>query len=179
MSKLKLCFLIICFAFITLSLVGCGTEDTIDHVPLELHDGQGNVIYYGMDRREAEALLGSGEPFMLGLYAYEVGVHIAYRNERVVMVGAQAAGWRTASGVEIGVTTADQLQEIYAPYLYRIFGYELHLDEHLTPLPHQEEDEEWAWAYIFGFYTVWDHENDHYVVSGLSFGDRDGAIHGW
>jgi len=178
MSKLKVCSLLIAFAFIALSLVGCGTEDPLDHVPLELHDGQGNVIYYGMDRSEAEAILGAGESFMLGLYAYEDGVHIAYRDDRVVMAGMNTAGWRTISGVEIGVTTGDQLQEIYAPYLYRILGYELHLDEYLTPMPYQE-GEEWGWAYIFGFYTVWDHENDHYVVSGLSFGDRDGAIHGW
>jgi len=178
MSKLKLCSLLIAFVFIALSLVGCGTEDPLDHVPLELHDGQGNIIYYGMDRSDAEAILGTGEPFMLGLYAYDGGVRIAYRDERVVMAGVHAAGWRTASGVEIGVTTLDQLQAIYDPYLYLILGYEVHLDDDLMPLPFQE-DEDWTWAYIFGFYTVWDHEGDQYIVSGLSFTDRAGAIHGW
>jgi hypothetical protein len=141
--------------------------------PLELHDRRGNVIYYGMERSEAERILGTGERGMLmnSIY-YRSGISIIYRDDIAVMIAADIPGWQTSAGAQIGRSTDDQLFRLYENILPDIYPYSVFLDQNRDPISVDIDAFRQTgidFDYCITFYT---REEDRNVLYMIMIGDR-------
>ena len=131
---------------------------------LSVRNTRGDVLYYGMHRRAAERILGTAESNAGPIYNYDHGITILYRDDYAVLIRVSYAGWRTAHNVEVGVTTAAQLRELYAPYLHH---YTLFLDYDRSPLLNSDAGFDYALSFSAAP-TLPDNE----TVPFITFGDR-------
>jgi len=155
--------LLILLAFL---FVGCNTSET-EHGILSVQDGNGNVLYFGMSRSDAEETLGAGEEWFGAVYRYDYETSVLYRDDSAVSISVSSPGWRTYNGIEIGTTTREQLLEKYDFEIlsdqYRDFS--VFLDNNLEPTDEEE------WKYVLTFFVD---QNDD-VVIGIIFADWSAA----
>lgn len=103
----KWMLLTLVFLFI---LGGCGSKkaEGISKEDLGIIKmNNGKKVYYGMSRENAEKVLGSGENSDMGMFKYDGGVSIFYRNSNVaaVVLDAESKGkYKTTHDVQIGMS---------------------------------------------------------------------------
>ena len=75
----------------------------------------GQKVYYGMNRAEAEEVLGKGEEHARGVFNYDSGIAVFYRDDAVVAIRMEEESkghYQTTRGAEIGM----QIDEIKQRY---------------------------------------------------------------
>jgi len=141
------------------------SSEVVGHL-LSIQNAQGNVIYYGMARSDVEYILGPGmsdyfdeESFganvVRSYFSFEEGgdMEIVYVDGHVVIVTVnEVLGWKTSSGIEVMVTTLEEVMDIHSFYLYdRGWGEViLFFDHSMTPI-HVEDPFEDDWEYAMAF----------------------------
>lgn len=75
----------------------------------------GQKVYYGMNRAEAEEVLGKGQEHARGVFDYDSGIAVFYRDDAVVAIRMEEESkghYQTTRGAEIGM----QIDEIKQRY---------------------------------------------------------------
>ncbi|WP_440832364.1 hypothetical protein [Paenibacillus sp. 22594] len=78
-------------------------------------DNSKERVSYGMRRKDAEKVLGTGSVGITNSYTYESGVSVLYRDDKAVAITLKRESqgtYRTARGAETGMTKAN-IKELY------------------------------------------------------------------
>lgn len=94
----------------------------------------GQKVYYGMNRADAEKVLGTGQEHARGVFDYDFGIAVFYRDDAVVAIRVEEESkghYQTTRGAEIGMEIGEikeRYGELYAPsrpddILYYFYNY--------------------------------------------------------
>ncbi|WP_157793992.1 hypothetical protein [Paenibacillus donghaensis] len=109
-----------------LTITACNSgNDVADQLEPDTFSKQDMAIYkvdntkgrvsYGMSRKDAEKVLGTGDEATTNTYTYDSGVGVLYRDDKVVAITLKRESqgvYRTARGAEIGMSTT-RITELY------------------------------------------------------------------
>lgn len=112
------------FLLLLLFTVGCGNNEpsnvgeslSVDNLAVHKVGDKKQTIYYGMAKKDAEKLLGTGNKAtgILGdTYSYKDDLSLSFRDEKVVCITLEEGSkFTTANGAEVGMTK-DEIKELY------------------------------------------------------------------
>ena len=114
-------------SFCLLILSGCGHDENYEndyeaYLPeqsnymrdiLSIRNPDGDIIYYGMSRADAEHILGQGEAGFGNIYFYEISriadISILYRDDIAVFIMLIGrSSWELSNGIYVGMQVYDQ-----------------------------------------------------------------------
>jgi len=140
----RIIFIVIVIFVSLFVLSGCNNDDGINtfeqpyHINyiLSARNSDGDILYYGMSRADAEAILGQGEAFALNdnIYTYKNRtVSIVYRDDIAVSIRLHigSGDWVLTNGLHVGMQVSDQV-EFYGMSVEdrrNLFNYSLNLPE--------------------------------------------------
>ena len=113
----------------SLVLSGCSSSSEKDSISKSdlciIHIDSGKEVCYGMNRSEAEKVLGNGKQSVPG-YEYDFGVKILYRKDTIAgiqLIDDSKGVFKTAGGAEVGMSKSE-IKKLYGD------KYALELAEH-------------------------------------------------
>lgn len=151
--NLKRMYTLLTATLLLLVLAGCSSgNDAADKMEPDTFSKQDMAIYkvdnskervsYGMSRKDAEKVLGTGNEGIPNSYTYDSGVSVLYRDDKAVGItlqGESQGAYRTARGAEVGMTKAN-ITELYGEK-YAIDKVETNLDYYYDTEAEQFLDE--------------------------------------
>ncbi|MNB94861.1 hypothetical protein D3C75_420220 [compost metagenome] len=126
--KIKQIYIIFTATIVLLILAGCSSSsgvirsaemepDTFSEQDMAVYkaDNSKERISYGMSRKDAEKVLGTGNEGLPNSYTYESGVSVLYREDKAVAITLRVNTegiYRTARGAHVGMTSS-AIKELY------------------------------------------------------------------
>ena len=128
--NIKRIYTLLAASLLLLILAGCGSNseagntnavnmepDTFSKQDMAIYkiDNSKERVSYGMSRKAAEKVLGTGVEGITNSYTYESGVNVLYREDKAVAIrlqGGTQGEFRTARGAEAGMTKAE-IKQLY------------------------------------------------------------------